>query len=664
MKLKFCCILFSCLITLSSGYFTSESVIFQKTNEVFTNDAQWYVTFVHDLRPFQGLISKIKHDLGHTNEIISVIKNDYSKSKLLGYAETFTSLQLEVDFLTDTYQAIYNTFENYQILHSNRGKRSLLPFVGQLMSSLFGTISEHDLENIDRNIDILSDNQDKIIHDLDVSLSILNMTRMQVSENRRSIIDLIVCVQKLDRKILELQNSIEGKFTRLEQFIHTYLQFRMIFDEIKLTVQNAIFYLENLKSELNMLSLNHLSVDTISPYNLKTLLMDIQSMLPNNYELSRNPADDIWYFYKVLTCMTYLENNQIRIVVKIPLIDTREKYEVFKVHNIPFSFHHSSKQYLAKYELESDRLMVSKNRESYTLLSEDDFQMCNNLKLQFCNPKTLFYPTNMNKLCVMALFLQSSNDIKHFCKHSVLINQELPAAEYLSNGIWIVITNENLQFTITCQSSMKQTTNVDVKPPFSMIQVNNDCKASNKYMRLPRHFDKNSRFNRSDSLQSLLKLRNISHFIIGRTMQENFSNLTTLEIPSHLSNLKEIPLQTFVHEVTRLRKVNSETKSFWKFTNIAIILLFVMSGCAIVLFILKSKYRSSHSFCLRRKVNEHETELTVLKLPTNDVESTTKGQRKSVTLLSDGANDTFKDQNFLGQTDACMAWPKTVSQSM
>ena len=45
--------------------------------------------------------------------------------------------------------------------------------------------------------------------------------------------DLIICIQKLDRKIFKLQGQLESKLTRLGQFIHTYLQFQMIFDEIK-----------------------------------------------------------------------------------------------------------------------------------------------------------------------------------------------------------------------------------------------------------------------------------------------------------------------------------------------------------------------------------------------------------------------------------------------
>ena len=267
----YCFICSSCLINISNSLVVSESVIFQKTNEIYQNDAQWFVTFVHDLEPYQKLINKIRADVDRTNKIVHVVKNDYHKSKLIAYAETLERLQLEVDLLSDTYQSIYKTFENYQVLNTHRSKRSLIPLVGNLMSSLFGMLSQNDLDNINRNINILSDNQENIIHDLEMSLSILNITKMQISENRRSIMDLVICIQKLDRKISNLALSFEQKFVRLEQFIHTYLQTKMIFDEINIAVQNAVFYLENLKTELNMLSLNHLSINTISPNDLKKL---------------------------------------------------------------------------------------------------------------------------------------------------------------------------------------------------------------------------------------------------------------------------------------------------------------------------------------------------------------------------------------------------------
>ena len=133
--------------------------------------------------------------------------------------------------------------------------------------------------------------------------------------------DLIIVVQKFDSKIRKLEQLLEQTFIRLEQFIHSYLQFKMIVDEIRLTVQNAVFYLDSLKSELNM-SIHHLSTNTISPKDLKELLTEVESKLPNNFGLPRSPRKDILYFYKTLTCITYLYDNEIRKVLKIPLINT------------------------------------------------------------------------------------------------------------------------------------------------------------------------------------------------------------------------------------------------------------------------------------------------------------------------------------------------------
>ena len=82
--------------------------------------------------------------------------------------------------------------------------------------------------------------------------------------------------------------------------------------------------------------------------------------------------------------------------------------------------------------------------------------------------------------------------MKRFCKQYVMLNKKLPFAKYLSYGIWAaVITHENFQFTLSCQASSKQSTSVDIKPHFAVLNLNNDCQASNKYMRLPGHFNKN-----------------------------------------------------------------------------------------------------------------------------------------------------------------------------
>ena len=94
-------ILGSLIVSHVYGIFTSENVVFQKTNEVFINDAKWSVTFVHDLRPFEKLINQIKSDLVHTDENVKTITNYYAHSIMTDCVETFKSLHIEVDFMTE-----------------------------------------------------------------------------------------------------------------------------------------------------------------------------------------------------------------------------------------------------------------------------------------------------------------------------------------------------------------------------------------------------------------------------------------------------------------------------------------------------------------------------------------------------------------------------------
>ena len=98
---------------------------------------------------------------------------------------------------------------------------------------------------------------------------------------------------------------------------------------------------------------------------MKTLLLEVISKLTNKLELNRNPRNDICFFYQTLTCITYLEANEIRIFLYMPLMNTKQKYEVYKVHNLPMPLHNvfgESYIYLVKYNIETTMLMVSEDR--------------------------------------------------------------------------------------------------------------------------------------------------------------------------------------------------------------------------------------------------------------------------------------------------------------
>lgn len=84
-----------------------------------------------------------------------------------------------------------------------------MPIVGKTLSFLFGTASEEDLNFIKRSVQNLSQNQKQITHVLEENISILNVTRIQVAENRKAINELLTGLKTFDFKLENIARTLE-----------------------------------------------------------------------------------------------------------------------------------------------------------------------------------------------------------------------------------------------------------------------------------------------------------------------------------------------------------------------------------------------------------------------------------------------------------------------
>ncbi|VDI05240.1 Hypothetical predicted protein [Mytilus galloprovincialis] len=295
---------------LSGSTFIQENVVFHKVNEITTTRSNWLVTFVIDLAPFKNFVNQLSKDIAQSFILAQRATLFYSKPGYEMYFRTLNNLKEEYRWLTGMYETILSGLQEYDKLQ-HRTKRSVLPFVGRIMSFLFGTVSDEDLRTINSNIRVLANNQKRISHVLIESLTIVNVTRAEVAQNRKTI------------------NSLTTGF------VDIYVKLDVITSEMKLMVQRATFYFVHLNSQLNMLSLGHLSPSTINPTSFRFLLTEIQSQLPAYLKLPKDPIKDLWAYYQFLTCTTLIYERKIFVVISVPLLDYNNKFEVFKVFNLP-----------------------------------------------------------------------------------------------------------------------------------------------------------------------------------------------------------------------------------------------------------------------------------------------------------------------------------------
>ncbi|CAC5401357.1 unnamed protein product [Mytilus coruscus] len=192
-----------------------------------------------------------------------------------------------------------------------------------------------------------------------------------------------------------------------------------------------------------MLSLGHLSPSTITPNNLQGLLIEIKDKLPKYLELTNDPKENLWFFYRFLTCSTILYNSRILVVISIPLLDSNNKFEIYQAFNLPMPMqkNHTSIGMVAKYDLDVEYFAVNSERSKYVLLKHQEIQSCTNTFTKFCKIISPVYPINLSKNCITSLFLKKRNDIDKYCRVVVEPNSVLPMASYISSGSWLITTN-------------------------------------------------------------------------------------------------------------------------------------------------------------------------------------------------------------------------------
>ena len=66
-------------------------------------------------------------------------------------------------------------------------KRSLIPIIGEVLNYIFGTATETDSNTICSSVSRLAKSQGGIAHVIDENIPLINITRVEISENRHTL---------------------------------------------------------------------------------------------------------------------------------------------------------------------------------------------------------------------------------------------------------------------------------------------------------------------------------------------------------------------------------------------------------------------------------------------------------------------------------------------
>ena len=232
---------FSCINGQDLNIISSDSVIFERIKSVTTTKSYWKLGLVYDMNGFDTLLDKIQTDTMFVNNFTTMISNQMtSRANILNgeqLKQSLGDLIDEANHLESSRIALLAEYQDYATLYrpdtESRKSRSLLPFVGSALKFLFGTSTESDLTEVKHNVIQLRKNQKTILHVVEHSISILNMTRHEVSENRIAINNLITVQNKLETHLQLITGRIEQQLNELQNYAVLYNHITLVINQIK-----------------------------------------------------------------------------------------------------------------------------------------------------------------------------------------------------------------------------------------------------------------------------------------------------------------------------------------------------------------------------------------------------------------------------------------------
>jgi len=569
-----------------------ENVVFIPVNKFSVTQATWTVSFILDLKIYDDFVETLDSDIRVTEDTLRRIKNKYrstnSNDFLNLYMNSITGLDSEFQSVYGTYSALIHKVSANKFI---RAKRGWLNAGSEILRTVFGVARDSDIQDVKSVLATLHQRQIRLMHVSAKYLSILNVTQSATKENRDQLNDVVKTLGQFDVRLKNFSESVNTQLIESNNFMITYFHLDLLVSEIRDLVMRANLLFEHLDSQLTAVSLGHLSPNLISPFNLRTILLEIKAELPALCQLPFSLDNDLINYYKYLPLSGVVEGNKLIMLIKIPLVQQYESFTMYDIINIPIIHsnrsqdHSLTKSAVVKYDLPHRGIAINEKHDRYALLTSEDFQVC--ATAPYCTLEKPLYSTGNSNDCIAKLFLGREQDIKRQCNKVINMHMSLPYAAHLIKGSWLVVTDEPLRLAIQCKGINQITSTwIDVHIPFDIVQVQAGCVASSDKLTLSATYDYKSNVTISDELiDAVRRSVNISSVALWHDYNKRIISLTDVTLPKTLPTLDYIPMDTLINEVEQAREL--QVKQHYNYVALvaaAVILVLIIAALAVYTF--------------------------------------------------------------------------------
>ena len=553
-----------------------EHVFFRQKAEVHTTRSQWIIGLVLDFRVYRSYLEFTNRTLN--SAVDTAIKGNVYFNKLLRdyefrrteyawsstimthseqvplqqYCDIMSGQLKELRVLQELHEQNWKDFLEITRIGHSEMERQRLPakrtkrLAGLLMgiAGIFSGFSLFSTYQLKTEVDALRSQQDTIRTVLKESLSLINLTRMEVKSNR-------VAINQVIEGMGQLVGAFRGTVVPLRRFVITsgIMQTNIGMTRSLVTAESAL--IAELQGKVAKLATGRLSPRILPAPELVRILKGVEVEIPPELMLPQDPRERPFYYYTMLTTNTIALDNELVIAIKIPLLDVSRKLKVMEAIALPVPY--TKTPLTAVYDLEFKNFAISTDGRQYVVLTLEDQLACGQKGINYCSLTSAIQEANSHSYCTLALYQRDPVKIARLCKVKVSNKMKLPTAYYVADGEWLVATNTQFNLRRQCVG-VKDDELVQVEPPYTAVELESGCRALADVIELPIYFRRRQeyRVQREERIVSPPKNVKMRDLAIWKPVAD-----TEFDLPHNLEKLgdiKDIPIENLVEDLERLRK--------------------------------------------------------------------------------------------------------------
>ncbi|XP_062574148.1 uncharacterized protein LOC134235987 [Saccostrea cucullata] len=375
-------------------------VVFKEQSKIILSQEYWLHTF-HVRLPKRVHVSKVPFCNVHAFRQGCVLLNNLAnfvqglhKEPLIHFNETMRQIKTLVP--------------QTNILNQGRQLRALLPFIGSLSKSIFGTATIDDVNILAGHINALNRKTENIVKALQQHGSHLS-SFITVSNHRMD--NLAAGIKENSEYISKIATAFNNKLYDLEKsFVNVS---KILMSQVnRATLLRSDF--DKLSAAIQSLLEGKITPFLIPKFLITRTLSNINFKLRKSYKNFYLIHTDYSFYYSHEKFLYARDKGSLFITVKFPISAQKQPLQLFKVISLPVptSPNVTSDMHATQILSTPDYFAITSHHDYFVSLSAEDLVNCDNGPTILCNSNRALTPITEPD-CTMALY---SNDVKQVQK--------------------------------------------------------------------------------------------------------------------------------------------------------------------------------------------------------------------------------------------------------